>query len=84
MTKESKKESFESSLKKLEECVQSLESGDKGLEESLVVFEKGVGLARELGQRLEEARHKVDVLVKDGSGFSKKPFKEDDLDAAQD
>ena len=80
MSKESKKESFESSLKKLEECVRSLESGEKGLEESLAVFEKGVSLARELGHRLEDAKHKVEVLVKEGSGVVKKPLQEKSLD----
>lgn len=81
MTKESKKESFEASLKKLEECVRSLESGEKGLEESLAVFEKGVSLARDLGHRLEEAKHKVEVLVKEGGGtLIKKRLSEESLE----
>jgi exodeoxyribonuclease VII small subunit len=80
MTKETKKESFEAALKKLEECVRSLESGEKGLEESLAVFEKGVGLARDLGHRLEEAKQKVEALVKDGGSFSKKSLHEEALE----
>ncbi len=75
-TKEPKKESFEASLKKLENYVQTLEAGDKGIEESLEVFEKGVALAKELSKRLEEAKKKVEVLAKEDSGFSQKPLSE--------
>ena len=81
MTKESKKESFEAALKKLEACVSSLESGDQPLEESLEIFEKGVFLAQTLTQRLEEAKQKVEVLIKEGRGFSKKPLA--DLDSSR-
>ncbi len=79
--KEPKKESFEASLKKLENYVQALEAGDKGIEESLEVFEKGVSLARELSQRLEEAKQKVEVLAKTDSGFSKRPLHKLDEEA---
>ena len=75
-TKEPKKESFEASRKKLENYVQTLEAGDKGIEESLEVFEKGVALAKELSKRLEEAKKKVEVLAKEDSGFSQKPLSE--------
>ncbi len=77
-TKEPKKDSFETSLKKLKNYVQALEAGGKGIEESLEVFEKGVALARELFQRLEEAKKKAGVLAKNADGFSKKPLS--DLD----
>lgn len=65
-------------LKKLENYVQALKTGDKGIEESLEVFEKGVALARELSQRLEEAKKKVEVLAKNVGGFSKKPLSDTD------
>ncbi len=60
--KTAKKETFESSLESLEAIVKELESGDKGLEESLALFEKGVSLSKGLTQQLEEAKAKVEVL----------------------
>ena len=69
-----KPENFEKCLEALEALVRELESGDKGLEESLELFERGVGLAKDLTQRLEEAKTKVEALSKDGGKLSKKPF----------
>ncbi len=74
MTKTAKKESFEQSLDALEELVRELESGDKSLEESLALFEKGVTLSQDLSRRLEEARHKVEVLAKENGKLVKKPL----------
>jgi exodeoxyribonuclease VII small subunit len=69
-----KKESFEDSLASLEDLVRQLESGEKGLEESLTVFEKGITLAKTLTKQLEEAKHKVEVLTQENGKLSKKPF----------
>ena len=66
--------SFEKSLESLEELVRELESGDKGLEESLALFEKGVTLSKELSKRLEEAKTTVEALSKEGGKLVKKPF----------
>jgi len=74
MTKAPKSETFEGSLAALEELVRELEGGDKGLEESLALFEKGVGLAKELTKRLEDAKTKVEALAVDGGKLVKKPF----------
>jgi exodeoxyribonuclease VII small subunit len=74
MTKTPKTETFEGSLTSLEELVRELEGGDKGLEESLALFEKGVVLAKELTKRLEEAKTKVEALAADGGKLVKKPF----------
>ena len=59
---------FEEALKKLEETVAQLESGDLPLEKALEVFETGVKMSRTCTQKLEEAEHKVELLlnVKDG------------------
>ena len=74
MTKSAKTETFEGSLTALEELVRELEGGDKGLEESLALFEKGIVLAKELTKRLEEAKTKVEALAADGGKLVKKPF----------
>jgi exodeoxyribonuclease VII small subunit len=71
---DAKNETFEGSLTALEELVRELEGGDKGLEESLALFEKGVVLAKDLTKRLEEAKTKVEALAADGGKLVKKPF----------
>ncbi len=70
-TKEKKKddkEPFEKSLVRLEEIVEQLEGGEKGLEEALALFEQGVGLSKDLSERLEEVKHRVELLTKSSAG----------------
>ena len=73
-----KTDSFEKTLESLEELVRELEAGDKGLDESLALFEKGVTLSKELTKRLEEAKTKVEALSKEGGKLVKKPFLTED------
>ena len=76
--KEAKEEAFEDRLAKLETIVRTLETGEKGLEESLSMFEEGVGLAKGLNSRLEEVKRRVEVLTKDAEGKLKlKPLDEE-------
>ena len=63
-----KQESFEDALKRLEEIVQQMESGDLTLENSLGLFEEGVRLTRVCSQRLDEAEKKIELLTKDEQG----------------
>ncbi|MEK7233312.1 MAG: exodeoxyribonuclease VII small subunit [Elusimicrobiota bacterium] len=78
MTKAPKAGTFEKSLESLEELVRELEAGDKGLDESLELFEKGVVLAKDLSKRLEDAKTKVESLSKEGGKLVKKPFAAED------
>lgn len=72
-----KEEAFEDRLGRLETIVRTLETGEKGLEDSLTLFEEGVTLARGLNERLEEVKKKVEVLAKDAEGKLKlKPLEE--------
>ena len=67
--------SFEESLKKLESIVDKLEKGDLSLEESLKLFEEGVGLSATCKKELEEAEVKVQMLIKQRDGSLKtEPF----------
>jgi exodeoxyribonuclease VII small subunit len=67
--------SFEESLKKLEAIVEQLEKGDLALEDSLKLFEQGVGLSAACKQELEAAEGKVQLLVKQRDGSMKaEPF----------
>ncbi len=77
MTKAPKAEAFEKSLETLEELVRELEAGDKGLDESLALFEKGVTLAKDLSKRLEDVKTTVESLSKEGGKLVKKPFAAD-------
>ncbi len=53
---------FESSLKKLEQIVRELESGEIGLDESLSRFEEGINLYKNCRQTLEGAEKKIKIL----------------------
>jgi exodeoxyribonuclease VII small subunit len=76
-----KEPAFEEALERLETIVQSLEKGDLPLEESLRLFEEGVGLTRLCTARLEEAQRRVDVLARTGQGDLKlTPFEPPDED----
>jgi exodeoxyribonuclease VII small subunit len=59
---------FETALEELESVVEQLESGDLSLEDSLAVFEKGVGLVKYCNQKLSEVEKKVELLIKDKEG----------------
>jgi exodeoxyribonuclease VII small subunit len=59
---------FESALAELESVVEQLESGDLSLEDSLTVFEKGVGLVKYCNQKLTEVEEKIEILLKDHAG----------------
>jgi exodeoxyribonuclease VII small subunit len=63
--------SFEESIKKLETIVDKLEKGDLALEESLQLFEEGVGLSAACKQELDAAEGKVQALVKQRDGSLK-------------
>jgi exodeoxyribonuclease VII small subunit len=67
MAGEDKEARFEDQLAKLEEIVARLEDENVGLEESLDLFERGMGLVRSCRARLEEVEKRVAKLMeKDG------------------
>jgi exodeoxyribonuclease VII small subunit len=59
---------FEAALQRLEQIVDQLEAGNLSLEESLQVFEEGVGLARRCGRYLDEAEKRIELLTRDETG----------------
>ena len=67
--------SFEGSLKRLEEIVRHLEEGDIPLDKSLKLFEEGIRLSRFCSSRIEQAKKRVEILIKESGGkLSKRPF----------
>jgi len=66
---------FETAMERLESIVQSLESGDLSLDESLKVFEEGMQLVQFCTKKLDEAERKVSILMKESSGkLVQQPF----------
>jgi exodeoxyribonuclease VII small subunit len=59
---------FENALEELKSIVQTLEKGDRPLEESLLLFEKGIGLITFCSRKLDEVESKVELLVKTQGG----------------
>lgn len=62
-----KNKTFEESLTELEELVSAMESGNMGLEEMVVAFEKGQKLVKTCGQRLNEVEKRIEVIKKGAS-----------------
>ena len=67
-----KEQSFEKSLKELEEIAYKLENDELGLEESIKEYEKGMNLAKFCHNKLEEAERKIEMLQKGNQGSVKK------------
>ena len=74
MTEEIKAMDFEKQLETLEGLVESLESGDLSLEDSLKSFERGITVARDCQQALKQAEQKVEVLMRQGDDLVSQPF----------
>jgi exodeoxyribonuclease VII small subunit len=55
--------SFEEALARLEDIIEELDQGELKLEESLRLFEEGIGLARYCNSKLDEAQGKVELLL---------------------
>lgn len=59
---------FEAALSRLEEIVRSMEGGTAMLDESLALFEEGVGLVKFCTKALDDAEQKVKILQKEDDG----------------
>ena len=69
---------FEQSMKRLEQIVQELESGDLPLEEAMKKFEEGIKLSSLCSEKLDETEKKITLLLQDQKGnVLEKPFESD-------
>ncbi len=59
---------FEDALKELEDIVQTLESGEGGLDDAIRSYERGVALKRHCEAKLQEAQARVEKVVPGGDG----------------
>jgi exodeoxyribonuclease VII small subunit len=57
---------FEGAIAELESIVKKLEDGDLTLEQSLVLYERGVQLSRFCHARLEDADRRIELLTERG------------------
>ncbi len=67
MSEEVAKKTFEEAMARLEEIVARLEAGDLPLEETMALFEEGVGLARFCQGALSAAEGRLEILVSGGT-----------------
>ncbi len=72
--KTTKEPPFEASLEKLEEIVTRLEEGSLDLDESLAAFEEGMKLYQRCASQLENARQRVEKLLKEGEEITTAPL----------
>jgi len=59
---------FEDALKELEDIVQTLESGDGGLDDAIRSYERGVALKQHREAKLQEAQARVERVVLGADG----------------
>lgn len=79
MSKDKNAVDFEQQLAALEGLVNSLESGELSLEESLKSFEQGIKVARDCQAALKSAEQKVEVLMREGDKLVSNPFDDNDV-----
>jgi exodeoxyribonuclease VII small subunit len=73
---------FEDRLGALEGIVEKLEAAEIPLEEALSLFEKGIGLVRELTAELDGVERKLEVLTRGSAGEPElRPMEESKLTA---
>jgi len=68
--------SFEDSLKKLENIVEKLESGEVSLNESVALYEKGVELKRYCEKKLKEVELTIKKIKLSDGQVIKEDFKD--------
>ena len=67
---------FESAMKRLEEIVASLESGDLSLEKSIALYTEGVEIAGTCNKKLTQAEGQIARLSKMAEQFKTEPIGE--------
>jgi len=71
---------FEEALRKLEEIVGDLESGELNLDDAIKKYEDGIKISSFCYNKLKDIEKKVEILIRDSSGkLSPKEFEEKSL-----
>ena len=75
MKKNNKELSFEDSLKKLEDIVDQLESGDVDLDKSVALYEKGMNLKKICEEKLKNVENQIKKIKIENNKIQKENFK---------
>ncbi len=75
---------FEKSLDELSKIVESLESGDLSLEDSLKTFERGIQLTQVCQKALIEAEQRVQTLIEKDGKIQSESFDQNAKELADD
>ncbi len=75
-----KKQSFEASLKELEEIVREMESGNLSLEDAVKKYEAGIKQITYCNDFLNATEQKIIMLTKDKEGNLKEEIFKDEAD----
>lgn len=69
---------FEAALAELEKLVETMESGEQSLEETLAAFQKGIELTRSCQEGLKAAEQKVEQLIQKNGKYLTEPVEPED------
>ena len=75
--------SFEAAIKRLEEIVQGMESGEASLDSMLANFEEGQRLVKFCNAKLNEVEKKIEKLSKSDGEIKPVPFEPSDKEASK-
>jgi len=75
MKKNNKDLSFEDGLKKLEDIVEQLESGDVDLDKSVELYEKGMNLKKICEEKLKKVENQIKKIKVENNKIQKENFK---------
>jgi len=59
---------FEQAMKRLEEIVEQMETGDLPLEELIVRYEEGMKLVKVCQERLASAEQRIEIITRNSAG----------------
>lgn len=68
------KKTFESALQRLEQITSELEEGEPSLDICLKKFDEGIELVKYCNKKLEEARQRVDLLIRQNGSLTSVDF----------
>ena len=74
MIKQDKQRTFEENLKKLEDVVDQLESGEVDLEKSVELYEKGMGLKNICEEKLKKVELQIKKIKIENNKLKKENF----------
>ncbi|MDR2426953.1 MAG: exodeoxyribonuclease VII small subunit [Endomicrobium sp.] len=69
---------FEQSLRRLEEIINDMENADPDLDKALELFTEGLELVHFCSTKLNDAKKRVEILVKKNGAVKKEKFNNDE------